>query len=163
VLNSGHRATVQALALAVHSLAVCPGQLERLRTQPQSIAGAVEELLRWEPPVQYTTRRVRAPVELHGRVLQAGELAVLMLGAANRDPAAFPGAERLDVSANAARHVSFGYGAHFCVGAALARMILQEALLALVARAPQLALAAPPRWASSRANTRGFESLHVRW
>jgi cytochrome P450 len=85
---------------------------------------------------------------------------VLVLGAANRDPRAFAGADRLDLAAHAPRHLSFGYGAHFCVGAALMRIVLQEAVSALVARAPDLALAGEPRWTSPR---RGFERLAVRW
>jgi len=160
VIASGHRSGSQALALAIHSLACEPAQLERLRADPGLVAGAVEELLRWDGPVQSTSRVLFEDVELGGCTLREGELAVVVLGAANRDPSAFEHAGRLDVGARAARHVSFGYGAHFCVGAALMRIVLQEALAALVARAGRLELAGEPRWMAKR---RGFERLAVRW
>lgn len=160
VVTSGHRSGSQALALAIHALACHPDQLARLNADPGLVAGAVEELLRWDGPVQSTSRVLREDVELGGCTLRAGELAMLVLGAANRDPSAFAAAERLDVGAHAAGHLSFGYGPHFCVGAALMRIVLQEALGALARRAARLELAEPPRWTASR---RGFERLVVRW
>ena len=160
VVASGHRSGTQGLALAIHALACHPEQFARLRSHRDLVAGAVEELLRWDGPVQSTSRVLRADAELAGAALSAGELALVVLGAANRDPRAFAHADRLDVTANAARHVSFGYGAHFCVGAALMRIVLQEAIAALVARAPALELAEDPRWLPTR---RGFERLTVCW
>ena len=160
VLCSGHRSGSQALALAIHALACHPEQLAVLRAAPELVGGAVEELLRWDGPVQSTTRVAREDVDLGDVTLQAGHFAVLLLGAANRDPRAYAGADRLDLTAHAPRHLSFGYGAHFCVGAALMRIVLQEAVSALVARAPDLALAGEPRWTAPR---RGFERLAVRW
>ena len=160
VLASGHRSGTQALALAIHTLACHPEQLAVLRAAPELVAGAVEELLRWDGPVQTTTRIAREEVDLGEVTLQTGGFAVLDLGAANRDPRAFAGAGRLDLTAHAPRHLSFGYGVHFCVGAALMRIVLQEAVSALVARAPDLALAGAPRWTATR---HGFVRLAVRW
>jgi cytochrome P450 len=160
VLASGHRAGAQALALAIHTLACHPEQLAVLRAAPALVAGAVEELLRWDGPVQSTTRVAREDVDVGDVTLRAGDFAVLVLGAANRDPRAFARADRLDLTAHAPRHLSFGYGVHFCVGAALMRIVLQEAVSALVARAPGLALAGDPRPTAAR---RGFERLAVRW
>ena len=160
VAGSGHRSGSQGLALALHALASHPAQHRLLGARPRLVPGAVEELLRWDGPVQSTTRVLRADVELGGCTLHAGERALLVLGAANRDPAAFAHAATLDVAAHAPRHLSFGYGAHFCAGAALMRIVLQEAVATLARRAPGLELAGAPRWTTRR---RGFERLPVRW
>ena len=144
VLTSGHRSGAQALALAVHSLARHPDQFERLRREPELVPGAVEELLRWDGPVQSTSRVLAEDVDLDGHALRAGDLAVLVLGAANRDPDAFPAPERLDVGARAAASPELRVrgpllrrrGAHADRAA--------EALAALVERAPQPQLAGNP-------------------
>jgi cytochrome P450 len=159
VFSSAHRAAAQGLALAIHSLALNPDQFERLRTDPDLIAGAVEELLRYDAPVQLTGRAIGENVEVAGQPLPAGQLAVVIMGAANRDPAVFDDGDRLDVTRpKAARHLSFGRGDHLCAGAALGRFILQEAIAALAARAERLELAGPPRWTTIR---RGFQRLEV--
>jgi cytochrome P450 len=161
LLTSGHRSGTQALALAVHSLARNPGQYELLRRAPELIPGAVEELLRFDGAVQMTSRTTREGVDVEGQALPAGQIVVLIMGAANRDPAVFPEGDRLDVTRPlAARHLSFGRGAHMCVGAALTRMLMQEALAALVERAERLELVRAPEWTTAR---RGFERCEVRW
>jgi cytochrome P450 len=161
VLTSAHRAAAQGLALAIHSLARHPDQFERLRRDPDLVAGAVEELLRYDAPVQLTSRSIEEDVEVAGHELAAGRLAIVIMGAANRDPAVFENGDRLDVTrARAARHLSFGRGDHLCAGAALGRFILQGAIAALVLRAERLELAGPPEWTTIR---RGFERLEVRW
>jgi cytochrome P450 len=160
VFTSAHRAAAQGLALAVHSLACHPDQFERLRADPDLIPGAVEELLRYDAPVQLTSRTIEEDVEVAGHDLAAGQLAVVIMGAANRDPAVFEDGDRLDVArARAARHLSFGRGDHLCAGAALGRFILQEAIAALVQRAERLELADTPDWTTIR---RGFSRLEVR-
>jgi cytochrome P450 len=161
VLTSAHRAATQGLALAVHSLARNPDQFDRLRAAPELLGDAVEELLRFEGAVQLTTRLIEEDVDVEGHEIPAGQLAVLLLGAANRDPAVFGDGDRLDVTReHAARHVSFGRGPHLCVGAALSRILIQEALAALLERAERLEVATAPEWTTAR---RGFERLEVRW
>lgn len=161
LLTSGHRSASQGLALAIHSLARNPNQFERLRGAPELIPGAVEELLRFDGAVQMTSRTTQEDVEVAGHELPAGQIVVLIMGAANRDPAVFPQGHRLELTRPlAARHLSFGRGAHLCVGAALTRMLLSEALAALVERAERLEIARPPEWTIAR---RGFKRLEVRW
>jgi pimeloyl-[acyl-carrier protein] synthase len=160
VFSSAHRAAAQGLALAVHSLACHPDQFQRLHADPDLIPGAVEELLRYDAPVQLTSRTIEEDVDVAGHDLAAGQLAVVIMGAANRDPAVFEDGDRLDVTrARAARHLSFGRGDHLCAGAALGRFILQEAIAALVHRTERLELAGPPEWTTIR---RGFSRLEVR-
>jgi cytochrome P450 len=163
VINSGHRALAQAFGLFVHTLARHPGEYAELRARPELARGAVEALLRHDTSVQFTSRRIAEDVDLGDRMLEGGRLAVVMLGAANRDPDAFPDADGVDLEEPSARHVSFGYGPHFCAGAAVSRMILEEALLALVERAPRLELVEPPVWTTFRLNMRGFDRLRMRW
>lgn len=161
VLTSGHRSASQGLALAIHSLARQADQFGRLRTDPELIPGAVEELLRYDGAVQMTSRVIGADVQVAGRSVPAGKLAVLIMGAANRDPEVFPDGDRLDVTRpRSARHLSFGRGPHLCVGAALSRMLMAEGLGALAARAPRLEVRGAPVWTTAR---RGFERLEVAW
>jgi len=150
VVNSGHRALAMAFALFLHTLASDPDRWAALREQPASVPDAVEELLGHDTSVLFTSRRVTEPIPLADRRLEPDHLAVLMLSEANHDP-------------GRAGHVSFGYGPHFCAGAAVSRMILREALAAVVERAPRLELAEPPVWSTFRPNMRGCDELFVRW
>jgi cytochrome P450 len=163
VMNSGHRDLAQGLGLFLHTLATRPDAYAFLLERPDLVRGAVEALLRHDTSVQFTSRRIAAPVALGDRPLESGHLAVLMLGAANRDPEAFADPDGLDVEHASAKHVAFGYGPHFCAGAAVSRLILHEALAALVECAPRLELAEPPIWTTFRLNMRGCERLQVRW
>jgi pimeloyl-[acyl-carrier protein] synthase len=160
VFSSAHRAASQGLALAVHSLACHPDQFDRVRRDPALVPGAVEELLRFDAPVQLTSRTIEEDAEVAGHDLPAGQLAIVIMGAANRDPAVFEDGDKLDLTRpRAARHLSFGRGAHLCAGAALGRFILQEAIGELAQRAERLEIASPPAWTTIR---RGFERLEVR-
>jgi cytochrome P450 len=160
VLSSAHRAASQGLALAIHSLACNPDQFDRLRSDPDLIAGAVEELLRFDAPVQLTSRTIAEDAEVAGHQLAAGGTAVMIMGAANRDPAVFDTPDRLDVTRpRASRHLGFGHGTHLCVGAALGRMLMREALAALIERAERLEIVGEPRWTTLR---RGFARLELR-
>jgi cytochrome P450 len=159
VLTSGHRSAAQALALAIHSLARHPDQLDRLRREPDLIPGAVEELLRFDGSVPMVSRLLLDDVQIDGHAITAGRLVVLLGGAANRDSAVFADADRLDVTRPlSARHMSFGRGSHLCVGAALSRMVIQEALAALIERAERLEITRPPAFTRAR---RGLERLEV--
>ncbi len=164
LLVAGHETTANLIASGTLTLLRHPDQRAALRANPASAANAVEELLRFESPVQRTGRRTNAPVELSGRRLPRGTLVLAMLGAANRDPAVFHNPDRLDLArANAGHHVAFGRGIHVCLGAPLARLEAQVALTMLLARLPGLALAAAePAW-SLNTTIRSLRALPVRF
>jgi cytochrome P450 len=142
LLVAGNETTTKLIGNAVLALLRHPEQLALLREDPARIPAAVEECLRFDSPVQLTSRMVLEDGELRGHRLRRGEQVVLLLGSANRDEAVFPGADRLDVTReNAARHLSFGHGVHHCLGAPLARLEAACALSGLLERFPRLALA----------------------
>jgi cytochrome P450 len=144
LLVAGHETTVNLIGNGVHALLRNPDQLALLREQPALLDVAVEELLRWDSPVQLTARVVGEDLELGGRALRRGELVMTLLGAANRDPAQFPDPDRLDLARAPNQHLSFGRGIHFCLGAPLARLEGRVAIGELVRRFPDLRLAGEP-------------------
>ena len=161
VLAAGFETTVNLLGSGTVLLLQQPEQLARLRDEPALWSNAVDEVLRYESPVQLTARFAVRPTELCGRRLRAGGLVVTMLGGANRDPAAFVGPDRFDVGrTNARDHLSFSAGRHFCLGAALARVEGEVGLRSLFERFPDLALAPGARRTTTRV-LRGWESLPV--
>ncbi len=127
-LNAGHEATVQAIGNALLALAANPGQYRRLREDPGLIAGAVDELLRYDTPLQMFERWVLEDLDWDGVELKRGTKVGLIFGSANRDPEVFEKPETLDVGRDASAHVSFGGGIHFCVGAPLAKVEMEVAL-----------------------------------
>jgi cytochrome P450 len=140
LLAAGHETTTNLLGNAVVALTRHPDQRLYLDQDPAVLANAVEELLRFDPPVQRTSRVATVPIEVGGAELAAGDLAFLVLAAANRDPAVFESPERLDLGrANARDHLSFGHGIHHCLGAPLARLEARVALSRLYRRFPRLA------------------------
>ncbi|MFL5920385.1 MAG: cytochrome P450 [Gaiellaceae bacterium] len=147
LLNAGHEATVNTLGNGVLALLRHPEQWARLVEGDVEPATAVEELIRWDPPLQLFERWVLEDgVEIAGEPVPRGEKVALLFGAANRDPRVFAAPDAFDISrANAAEHIGFGGGIHICIGAPLARIELDAALGALVERAPGLALAEEPR------------------
>jgi cytochrome P450 len=148
LLNAGHEATVNTLGNGVRALMAHREQWQRLLDGSVSPATAIEELLRYDPPLQLFERWVLEDgFEIAGTPIPRGERVSLLFGAANRDPRVFASPDDFDVGRpNAAEHISFGGGIHVCIGAPLARIELEESLQALVARCPRLELAAePPR------------------
>lgn len=122
LLFAGVETTMNLLSSGIHLLLNAPEQLQLLRDRPQLWPNAVEEILRLEPPVQFTVRGTRRTVEVAGQTIPAGKLVVIYLAAANRDPAVFADPHRFDIErANAGKHLSFSTGRHMCLGAALAR------------------------------------------
>jgi cytochrome P450 len=142
LIVAGHETTVSLITNAVHALLTNPEQLDALRADAALLPGAVEELLRFDSPVERTiTRWATADVELGGETIGRGDLVIAVVGSANRDPARFPHPDELDLRRADNRHVGFGRGPHFCLGAPLARLETEVALAALLRRLPGLRLA----------------------
>jgi hypothetical protein len=149
ILAAGHETTTNLIGNGLYTLLRHPNELAKLRAHPELIATAVEELLRFEPPVTATSRipAARDTRSLLGVAIGPDDEASLMLAAANRDPEVFPEPDRLDLARSDNRHLSFGFGAHFCLGAALARLEGQIALGSAIARFPSMKLVdETPRW-----------------
>jgi cytochrome P450 len=134
LLVAGNETTTTLISNTVLELLAHPDQLARLRAQPELVTSAVEEVLRFASPVQLDPRCATRAVKLHDHRIEAGQIAVNWLGSANRDEAVFPDAERFDISRNENRHLAFGFGTHYCLGANLARLEAQVALHTLLAR-----------------------------
>ena len=147
LLNAGHEATVNTLGNGIRALLRHPEEWDRLVTGEVIPALAVEELIRWDPPLQLFERWVLEDgVEIAGRPVPKGQKLALLFGSANRDPRVFADPDRFDIErGNAAEHVGFGGGIHVCIGAPLARIELEASLRTLVEQAPRLELAAEPR------------------
>ena len=160
LLNAGHEATVHAIGNAVAAILESGIDSETLFATPDRTAATIEETLRFDPPLHLFTRYALEPVALHGVELAVGDRIGLLIGAANRDAAVFPDAERFDPLRSPAPHAAFGAGIHFCLGAPLARLELQVALPILFDRRPGLRLAEPPRFAD-RYHFRGLRALRV--
>jgi cytochrome P450 len=160
LLNAGHETTSNLIGNGAHALMTHRDQLERLVAEPALIGSAVEELLRYESPLQLNNRLATAPIAISDRVIDAGTFVTLGIGAANRDPAEFADPERLDIARRPNNHLAFGQGAHACSGMNVARLEGRVALGALVARYPRLAPAAAPE-RDMRIRFRGFRKLPV--
>jgi hypothetical protein len=162
VLTAGFETTVNLVGNAVVLLLAHPEQLEILRADPGGWRNAVEETLRHDSPVQNTARHTARPVELAGQTIAKWRVVVVMLAAANRDPAVFTDPARYDVTRpNARDHLAFSAGAHYCLGAALARLEGEIALRMLFDRYPTLGLTAPPQRRPTRI-LRGWATMPVR-
>jgi cytochrome P450 len=163
LLNAGHEATVNAAGNGLLALLRHPGQVARLRADPALITSAIEEILRYDAPLHLFHRYVLEDLSVAGVELARGERVGLLYGCANRDPAAFERAEEFDVGRNPNRHLSFGTGTHFCLGAPLARLELEILLGTVLQRLPALQLdGAQPTFRTGLV-FRGLEALRVRW
>ncbi|GIM97686.1 cytochrome P450 [Paractinoplanes toevensis] len=160
LLVAGFETTTNLIGNAVVLLLDHPAYAEKLRDDAELAPAYVEEVLRIDSPVQLTTRRVARPAEVGGVAVPAGAELVLLLGAANRDPARFDKPDVFDPDRQGVSPLSFGAGVHYCLGAPLARMEAQVALPALVRRFPDLALAGRPK-RRARMNLRGWRELPV--
>jgi cytochrome P450 len=160
LLNAGHETTSNLIGNGLHALMTHRDQLDRLAMDPALMPTAVEELLRFESPLQLNNRVTTAPMTLGGVALPAGSFLTLGIGAANRDPAEFPDPDRLDLARKPNRHLAFGHGAHACAGMNVARLEARIAIGALLRRYPRIDLAAAPR-RDRRVRFRGFSALPV--
>jgi cytochrome P450 len=161
ILIAGHETTVNLIGNGLLALLGNPDQLRALASDPSLIQTGVEELLRYDGPVQRTSRMTMADVEIGGKKIAKDSVVVAAIGAANRDPAYFADPERLDVARKDNRHIAFGFGIHFCLGASLARIEGQVAIGTLLRRMPALKLVSDtPEWRESSV-LRGLKTLPV--
>lgn len=161
LMGAGFETTVNLISKGIVLLLEHPDQLARLRAEPELWPGAVEEILRFDPPVQTTARLAHTDVEIAGRPLRKGATLVLSLAGANRDPVMFPDPARFDITrANAKEHLGFSSGIHACLGASLARMEAAHALRALFEQFPDLRIDGIPR-RRQLYTLHGYETLPV--
>jgi cytochrome P450 len=159
LIVAGHETTVGLIGNGVLNLLGHPDQLDFVRADPSLLAGAVEEVLRYEGPVERTLNRWAATdVELGGHTIRRGELVIGILSSAGRDAERFPKPDLFDVTREDTRHLAFGRGSHYCLGAPLARLEAEIALETLFRRLPELRLAVPPEQLEWRP-TPGFRRL----
>ena len=161
LLNAGHETTTNLIGNGTYAFLRHPDQWRKLRDDLSLIGSAVEEALRYDSPVQFTSRVLKADLALGGKQLRAGELVLTLLGAANRDPAHFPEPDRFDITRADNKHMAFGLGPHFCLGAPLARLEGRVVFEELVRRLPDLRLEGPAPEYRDNFNLRGLKSLPV--
>jgi cytochrome P450 family 130 len=149
LIVAGNDTTTNLIANGAVLLAEHPEQRALLGKQPEAIANAIEEMVRCESPAQALPRRMKGDVTLHGRTIPEGAMVRLVWAAANRDEREFPDAEKFDVTRPVPRHLGFGVGAHFCLGARLARLEARVAFEELLARIPEYELTGDPGWKTS--------------
>jgi pimeloyl-[acyl-carrier protein] synthase len=161
LLNAGHETTTNLIGNGTLALLRHPRELEGLRGDPGLLPGAIEELLRYDSPVQMTGRSARTERVLGGATIEPGQQVVVLVGSANHDSERFADPDRLDVRRGDDEHLSFGGGSHYCLGASLARLEAQVAIGAIVSELPKLRLATgEPEWRETL-TLRGLKSLPV--
>jgi cytochrome P450 len=161
---AGQETTSDLINNAMLCLLENPDQLALLRSQPDLLPQAIEEVLRYRSPLQWMLRAPRRDVELHGKTIPAGSLVLPMIGSANRDPRVFPEPNRFDIARNPNPHVAFGHGIHFCLGAPLSRLEAAIALSDILTRFHSFELASSGPWEPRKAlHVHGPSSLPVRF
>lgn len=162
LLVGGHETTVNLIGNGLLALLRNPDQLETFRDNEGGERTAIDEMLRYDSPVQYSGRIAKKDAEVGGKTIRAGQTVRMIFGAANRDPEVFADPEALDVTRDPNEHMAFGYGTHFCLGAQLARLEGELALSTLVRRFPRIRLATTNlRWRAAPV-LRGLEALPVK-
>jgi hypothetical protein len=161
MLNAGHETTTNLIGNGLWLLLTHPEELARLRADPTLVPSAIEEMLRYEGPIQLNNRRLKAAMDIGGKSLAEGTSITIAIGGANRDPAQFPDPDRFDVGRKPNRHVAFGQGDHACSGMNVARMEGRVAFSRLLARFPKIELAGEPE-RDRRIRFRGFRNLPIR-
>jgi pimeloyl-[acyl-carrier protein] synthase len=147
LLIAGHETTTSLISNAIATLLSVDGRADRLRAEPELLDTTIEEVLRFESPKQRDFRRLTEDVELRGQTMRAGEIVIQLLGSANRDSAQFDEPDSFVMDRRPNRHIAFGYGIHFCLGAPLARLEGRVAIRELLRRLPRMALTGPVPWA----------------
>ncbi len=159
LLIAGHETTTNLIGNGKLALLAHPDQLALLRNDPALIRSAIEELLRYDSPIQLTSRVAKEDFEIRGRHVRKGQEVCLGLAAANRDPDEFPDPDRLDITRIDNHHVAFGHGLHFCLGAPLARLEGQIAIRTILRRLPALRLETDALQWRDGIMVRGLKSL----
>jgi cytochrome P450 len=159
----GQETTTNLIGNGVLALLRNPDQLEKLRSDLSLIPSAVEELLRYESPSQHTARLAPEDTILGGRRIRKRQAVIAVMAAGNRDPERFPDPDRLDITRADNRHLAFGWAAHFCFGAALARIEGQVAFELMLRRLPNWALESGPLVWRSNLGLRGLTRLPLRF
>lgn len=163
VLLGGQSTVINLIGNGTLNLLRHPAELDRLRRDPSLMPAALEELLRFDGPSQYVVRKAPEDTVLGGNTIRKGQSVIAGIAAANRDPGRFPDPDRFDLDRKGNRHLAFGWAAHFCFGATLARIEGQIALSTLIARLPNLALADPaPVW-RDHLGVRGVTALPLQF
>jgi pimeloyl-[acyl-carrier protein] synthase len=157
----GQETTTNLIGNGLLTLLRNPAEMQRLRNDSAFIPSAVEELLRYESPSQHTARMAPSDLELGGRKISKRQAVIAIMGAGNRDPERFPDPDRLDLARTDNRHLAFGWAAHFCFGAALARIEGQVSFETILRRMPRLALQQVPLHWRTNLGLRGLLALPV--
>lgn len=161
LMTGGQETTTNLIGNGILTLLRHPDQLEKVRADHSLISFAIEELLRYESPIQYTSRLAPDDIQMGGKTIRKGQAVIAVMGAANRDPERFPDPDRLDICRQDNRHLAFAWAAHFCFGAPLARLEGQIAFETILHRMLKLSLeAGPVRWRENLA-FRGLTALPV--
>lgn len=159
--TAGGGTSRSAISLSLMHLTRFPAELAKLRSTPGLIDAAVEEFLRYDAPTQRGIRTAREDFAIGGKDIRRGQILHIMIGAANRDPAQFPDPDRLEVARSPNKHVTLGHGVHYCLGAALARMELREAVAGFLERYPRYAITVPEVEFMDRTASRRLTGLPV--
>ncbi len=162
-LVGGLETTTNLIGNGMLTLLCHPDETRRLRSDPALIVSAVEELLRFESPSQHTARLAPADLQLGGKAIRKRQAVIAVMGAGNRDPERFPDPNRLDLARQDNRHLAFGWAAHFCFGAPLARLEGQVAFATLLNRFPNITLEPNPIIWRENLGLRGLKALHITW
>ncbi|MEZ4334309.1 MAG: cytochrome P450 [Myxococcota bacterium] len=163
LFQAGHETTANLIAKGMLALLRHPEELAWLRAHPEATADSVEELLRYDTAVQISTKYAARDVPFEGETIRKDDAVTFVWGAINRDPARFPDPHRLDLRREPKDHMSFGMGANYCLGANLARLEIEEAVAALVARLPELRLVDEPIVYKPQLHLHGLARLRVAW
>lgn len=161
LLSTGHETTTHLIGNGILALLKHPDQLQLLKERPALIASAVDEILRYDNPVQITYRSALEDAELNGKLIRKGDLVNTVIGSANRDPERFMEPHRFDITRDEGRHLSFGLGIHYCIGAPLVKLEAEIAFETLLRRFPDLALATEKLEWQEHPIFRGLKSLPV--
>ena len=161
VAGAGNETTTRLIGWAGKVLAEHPDQRRELVADRSLIPNAIEELLRYEPPAPHVGRYVARDTEHHGQTVPAGSAILFLVGSANRDDRRYPDGDRFDIHREVGQHLAFGYGAHYCLGAALARLEGRIALEELLARFPEWDVDWDRARLASTSTVRGWETLPV--
>ena len=153
--------TRSAIAASLYRLGIQPELMERLRGDRKALPSFIEEVLRFDSPSQFMSRMAKSSIPLGGLTVKIGEPIVFFIGAANRDPARFKNPDVFDMDREDNRHLAFGVGAHYCLGAHLARLEIRETLDAMLSRCSAIEILEKPTWSQNK-NFRGISSLRVR-